>query len=89
MIRTLRGAIMNRGPVVLQPLKGGSHVKMSEVVDDGRSRSKFRVCIVGSCSIVWVQVLEDCSASIEGVVQDILDPIKDIRHTVSIFPTIT
>ncbi len=80
---------MNQGPVVLQPLKGKSHVKTSEVMNDGRSRSKFRVCIVGSFSIAWVQVLEDCSASIEGVVQDILDPIKDIRHLVSILPTIT
>jgi hypothetical protein len=74
---------------VLQPLKGKSHVKMSEVVNNRRSRSKFRVCIVGSFSIAWAQVLEDWGASIEGVVEDILDPIKDIRYLVSKLPTIT
>jgi hypothetical protein len=80
---------MNWGPVVLQPLKGESHVKTSEVVNNGRSRSRFRVCIVGSFSIAWVRVLEDCGASIEGVVEDILDPIKDIRHLMTKWPTIT
>ncbi len=80
---------MNWGPVALQPLKGESHVKTPAVVNDGRSRSKFRVRIVGSFLIAWAQVLEDCGASIKGVVQDILDPIKDIRHLVSKLPTIT
>ncbi len=72
-----------------QPLKGKSHVKTSEVVNNGRSRSKFRVHIVGSFLIAWAQVLEDCGTSIKWVVQDILDPIKDIRHLVSKLPTIT
>ncbi len=45
-----------------------------------RSRSKFRVCIVGSSLIAWVQVLKDWGASIEGVVEHILDPIKDTRQ---------
>ncbi len=72
-----------------QPLKGESHVKMSEVVKDRRSRTKFRVHIVGSFLIAWAQVLEDWGTSIEGVVEGILDPIKDIRHLVSKLPTIT
>jgi hypothetical protein len=34
-------------------------------------------------------ILEDWGASIEAVVEDILDPIKDIRHLLSNLPTIT
>ncbi len=62
---------------------------MSQMVNGRRSRSKFRVHIVGSYSISWIQILEDWGASIEGVVGDILDPIKDIRHLLSTRPTIT
>ncbi len=74
---------------MLQPLKGKSHVKTSEVVNNARSRSRFRVRIVGSFLIAWVRVLEDCGVSIEGVVEDILDPIMDIRHLMTKWPTIT
>jgi hypothetical protein len=35
------------------------------------------------------QVLEHWGASIEGVVEGILDPIKDIRCLLSTMPTIT
>jgi hypothetical protein len=80
---------MDRGPVASQPLKGKSRVKMSQMVTNRRSRSRFRVRIVGSSSISWVQILEDWGASIKVVVEDILDPIKDIRHLLSNLPTIT
>jgi hypothetical protein len=80
---------MDWGPVASQPLKGKSCVKTSHMVTNRRSRSKFRVRIVGSYSISWVQILEDWGASIEGVMEDILDPTKDIRHLLSTMPTIT
>ncbi len=54
---------MGCGPVVFQPLKGKSRVKTSQVVTDIRSSSKFRVRIVGSYLISWVQILEDAQAS--------------------------
>jgi hypothetical protein len=56
---------------------------------DRRSRSKVEVRIVGLCSIGWFQVLKDWGASIEGVVEDILDPLKDIRQLFTPMPTIT
>jgi hypothetical protein len=89
LVRTFRHAMMDRGAVVLQLLKGKSHVKTSEIVTNRRSRSKFRVCIVGSSLIAWVQVLEDWGMSVEGVMEHILDPIKDIRQILSKLPTIT
>jgi hypothetical protein len=64
-------------------------VKASKAFTDRRSRSKIRVCIVGSWSIGWVQVLEDWGASIEAVVvEDALDPLKAIRHLLTSTPTI-
>ena len=48
---------------MFQPLKGKSRVKTSQVVTDIRSSSKFRVRIVGSYLISWVQILEDAQAS--------------------------
>ncbi len=46
--------MMNRGSVLLQPLKGKSCIRTSQVVTIRRSRSKLRVCIVGSyLSVVW------------------------------------
>jgi hypothetical protein len=89
LIGTLHHAMIDRGPVASQPLKGESRVKISQMVTNRRFRSRFRVRIVGSSLISWVQILEDWGASIEAVVEDILDPIKDISHLLSNLPTIT
>ncbi len=89
MVQTLCHAMMDWGPAVLQALKGKSHVEASENVTSRRSRSKFRVCIVGSSLIAWAKVLEDWGASIEGVAKHILDHIKDNRQLLSKLPTIT
>ncbi len=81
--------MVDKGPVSLLIMKGELQVKMSLASTERRSRSKVRVRIVGLWSICWVQVLKDCGASIEAVVEDIPAQFKDIRHLITSTPTIT
>ena len=70
--------------------QGEAHVKASLVGTDRRSWSRVRVCIVGSSSLAWVQVLEDWGAYLKAVVEDTPLLSKDIRQLVtSATPSIT
>ncbi len=47
------------------------------------------MCIVGTSSIGWMEVLESWGGSLEAMVVDIPDLYKDIRHLLNPMPTIT